>query len=66
MVDQFSRAGGLHGAKYTLRHVADTQWESKKYMNMNYLKALEASLAGWLHSKRLETYLRIILDTTSN
>lgn len=31
-----------------LRHVADTQWDNKKYMNMNHLEAAveHASIAG--------------------
>ncbi len=50
-----------------LRHVAGTQWGSKKYMNM---KALGISLPGCIYcrltsfSQNLQTNLRITLDST--
>ena len=35
-----------------LRHVADTQWRNKKYMNMKLLEAAfeDATIASWPHS----------------
>ena len=51
-----------------LRHAAGTQWGTKKYMSMKHLEALldDVSIAGCLHSQRLQTNLRNYLDTTES